>query len=771
MTGRPRRLPLALLVALPLLGCPAGAPGPALIRVTERLDDATIESAVDLAATEEELARDVEVVLDAPAAIRHDGDWIAPLLLESAGAPRALALAAARVTPARLHRIVVDVGRALAEDERLFVLELPGPATPDELRDPTFAETTLRNHRTFLRAVPTDADGRGEVRWVADDDARGLLVGAVLADATEVTTRVERHSERAGWLLSLEAPAGARSPYRRRATVGRVTHDAVVLGAPATLRLPLRLPAGAPVFTAEVGMPFPDRNPRVAVEVEVTAGDDRTAVRVALDARTPRWSGIDLDLRAFAGRDVLLTMHARPIGGEGQLVAFGAPLVEARDDADARPDVVVVSLDTVRADRLSAYGFERTTSPTLEAMARDGVLFERAYTTAPWTLPSHVSLSSGELPDRHGVHGSKSRVHATTPWLPEALAGAGYVTVAWTGGGYVNPAFGFARGFDRYGIVDPAFPPEGWAARRNDPRDRANAAKAAASRASLLERLAKPRRAPLFAFVHTYVAHDYAAAPDDLEAVGAEAGDVPRLIADFSPTKASRDAATLSPERKEEIRRRYDATLRAADRLVADVLAALERAGRLERAIVVVLSDHGEELFERGDLGHGQSVHEEQVRVPLLIRAPGVAPARVAEVVSLVDVAPTVRAMVGLDPSPRDGRDLAPLLAGTSVPFQPAIARGTRRDRVFRAVVGPTLKLVRDDTPGSAPERALFDLAADPGERVDVSPARSDDAARLERVLVKTVDRVRALGPAGGEATLSTDVVEDLEALGYLGGE
>src|SRR5690606_16852724 len=112
--------------------------------------------------------------------------------------------------------------------------------------------------------------------------------------------------------------------------------------------------------------------------------------------------------------------------------------------------------------------------------------------------------------------------------------------------------------------------------------DRAGAQKSLASREELLATLSRPRRAPLFAFVHTYVAHDYAASPADLTAVGAAPAALDRLLRDFSPTEASRDAATLSDERKDEIRRRYDATLREADRLVADVLAALERSGRLD---------------------------------------------------------------------------------------------------------------------------------------------------------------------------------------------
>lgn len=764
-----------LLAVLTLLGCPAAAPPEALIRLVERLDRATIESAVDLAASETALAADVEVVFDGPAPVRHTGEWVAPLLVETTVDARTLTLVQSRVQPARMHRVVVDVGRPLADDERLFVLEVPTAGTTEEVADASWVETTLRNYRTFLRPIATDGAGRGAARFGVDDDAHALLVLAVLADDTPVRVRVERFSERAGWLLALNRAVDGDSPWRRRTTVSRVTYDSIVLGAPGKLELPLRLPAGSPVFSTSVVMPFADRNPQVTVEVVVTDGDERATARASLDGRAPRWTELSVDLAAFAGRDVDLTLHVRPLGGEGQLVAFGAPIVQTRDPSDQRPDLVIVSLDTVRADRLSVYGFERPTSPTLETLARDAVVFERAYTTAPWTLPSHVSLLSGELPDRHGVHGPKSRIDPSTPWLPEALAGAGYTTAAWTGGGYVNPVFGFGRGFDRYGIVDPAFPPAAWADSQRDPNHALGARKAEASRTSLLEALATPRRAPLFAFVHTYVAHNYSASPEDLEAIGVAPRDVGRFAAEFSPTAASRDAATLSDERKEDARRRYDATLREADRLVADVLGALERSGRLERTIVVVVSDHGEELFEHGDLGHGQSLHEEMVRVPFLIRAPGVAAARRGEVVSLVDVAPTVRALIGLDAAPRDGRDLSPALgsgaAAERMPFAPAVARGTRRDLVFRAVVGPTLKLMREDRPGRPAVVRLFDLAEDPEERRDIRDAREADAARLENVLVKTVERVRALGPAGTDAALSPEIVKDLEALGYLGGE
>jgi len=796
------RTAVAGLATLTLLGtgCGSEPPGAPPLRLTERSQGVRVESAVGLDAAGADPLAGAELCYDArhgdaePATgFRHRAAWVRPVLFDDEEAAEPGAVEAALVPLEPKRRVLVRAHRAAAaaSDDRLFVLELSFEPTPAELADPAYAEELFRQIGTFVRELtpvpPADApegsphssgdEQRLETTFVPHPTTTGVLVGRAGELTEPVRFEVRQLSARGGWLYASGRPG--RAPWVRSVTAQRDTREALVCEVGGSFTFDVWVPGGRPRLTTAITTLFasPDRSLEVEVDVR---GDDGTSHHGRRFTAPPRgWAELEVDLEPFAGQRVTVTLAASEPTPSEALVAFGAPCVESVDPRE-RLDVVLISLDTLRADRSSAYGYDAETTPTLARLAAESVVFENAITTAPWTLPAHISIFSGQYPDRHRVHGQHSHLAAETPWIAEEFQRAGYRTLAFTGSGYVNPEFGFARGFDRYAFTDPSFPPPEWLRRRRaigiaqgppnvqPPR----------TRVELLERLREPRRAPRFVFVHTYAAHNYAAGPEDLRALGAERDDVDELVTGVDTNALNRrlDELPDGPE-ADRLRERasflYDASLRVADRLVADVLDALERADRLEHTVVVVLSDHGEELFERGNIGHGGSVYEEMVRVPLMIRLPGASPARVPNVVSLVDVAPTLRELCGLpspaEPGREDGRSLVPLLHGESLPPRPALARGDRRDLVFRCLRGADFKFVLEERPAETPRTRLFALDADPNEVVDRSDEQAARTDELAETLRGTVERLEALGPHRVEAELSGDVLENLKELGYLG--
>lgn len=781
-----RRAPIPALAALVVLAaCGSHRPEPpALIRLLDCLGDADVATAAGTPAdAAAEVERDTRVLLHCrssslPANRRASlpgrwGDWLG----RSGSAEQPLRIAAIPLEPAANPFLRIDVTTAapLAAADGLFAVEVAERLDGGVLADESRLAAVLRKRRAHLRPLAPLHSGDGtrhRLEFAPEGGAPWLLIGAFGAPERLGDPRLSvlDLSRRGAWLARAAVPGA--SPWQLAVEVDSRRQEALVLPAGARARFRLRLPAGEPRFLADFAAFLALPVETVAGSVRVTAGSVSASAEVAAHTGDPEFAPLALDLTAFAGRDVVLELAAGT-GSAAALAAFGKPRVEVARE-DPRPDVVLVSLDTVRADRLSLYGANRPTSPALDRLGSAAIVFDRAIAAAPWTLPAHASLLSGLYPDRHGAHGARSRVPAAVPWLPEQFARAGYSTAAFTGGGYVLPEFGFARGFDDYAARDPAFPSRALAERAADGgRTAAKAERSARERARLLEHLSAPRRGPRFTFVHSYVAHEYAAAPDDLRALGVAEADVANLAGSTSAAdlnlRIQRDPGARE-RTAAEAEVRYLAGLRAADALVRDVVEALSSGGRLEHTVVVVTSDHGEELFERGGFGHGSSVFEEQVRVPLLIHVPGLAPRRVADVVSQVDVAPTLRALVGLEAGAADGRDLGPLLRGGALLAEPALVRGSEQDRVFRALRGSRYKLVAEESDAGPAAAALFDLQADPAERADLWPTADPRQRGLEPALRERVAGLRARAAATVESAISSGTMQDLRALGYLGG-
>jgi arylsulfatase A-like enzyme/Tfp pilus assembly protein PilF len=405
--------------------------------------------------------------------------------------------------------------------------------------------------------------------------------------------------------------------------------------------------------------------------------------------------------------------------------------------------LVLVTVDTLRADHVGAYGGTVPT-PNLDRLAREGALVEQASAHVPLTRPSHVSLFSGLLPTETGVRDNVSpAVAPDSPLLAEVLRAAGFATAGFVSSVVLARASGLDRGFERYADAFEADP--------EDPRF-LNTAQKRGDRtlAEALAWLEENRRAPrLGLWLHLYDPHD--------------------------PYEPPEPYASRFSDRP------YAGEVAWSDELVGRLDAALARLGLAEDTLLVVTADHGEGLGEHGESLHGFFAYESTLRVPLLLRGPGVAPAiRLEGPVGLVDLLPTLLDLLDLPPPPGlpgRGRSIAAALGGGAPPpaaplyaesLVPRLHFGWSELRVLRA---GRWKYIQ------APRPELYDLARDPGETVDrlaEEGARAQGLrASLEGFLARERARERLAAGAGTTApapALPAELAEKLGALGYLGG-
>lgn len=452
-----------------------------------------------------------------------------------------------------------------------------------------------------------------------------------------------------------------------------------------------------------------------------------------------RWSAADVALAPSARR---IAMSCPELPDDAQ-AWIAAPVFGGRAPPGAR-NILLVSLDTVRADAVGAYGQAVPATPHLDALASRGTLFTRAFAPAPWTLPSHVSVMTGLMPSWHGRWDLRVRDRELppVPTLAEILGRAGLLTAAFTGEGSISWPFGASRGFDL--VVE--HPPTRSARSRKECDASAN---------RLILWLQERAGAPCFLFWHVYEPH----APYlDRRFVGLPVTLPPGVAADAT-----------------EDWQRYLGDLAAADAALGRILQAIDDLGLRETTDVVVISDHGEEFGEhskgvRSDrTRHGHALWDTLLHVPLVVVSPRVPPGRRDDLVSLIDLFPTILDLAGVPAPPSQGRSFAGDPARTFVAAEglyPDYAPHERK--AWREAGG--LKHVGELA--SPPREWLFDTSADPLETNDLSslrPAdtqrmRADAAAFFREAPLETAVR---LAPRSGEQ-IPPELLESLRALGYV---
>ena len=428
----------------------------------------------------------------------------------------------------------------------------------------------------------------------------------------------------------------------------------------------------------------------------------------------------------------------------------------------ASPNVVIYLVDTLRADRLGCYGYDRPTTPRLDEFARESMLFQNVEAQSSWTKPAVASIFTGCHPVVHGANDWPDRLSDEHRTLAELLAMAGYETAAFVSSAVVVREFGFDRGFQtfeqvRKETIEPSGTTSSWVERQAlDWLDR---------------RSERPDAKPFLLYLHTLDPHAPYAPEERLRSLFApEVTDTSIGTVDA----INRLAATPPPGRARELSDLYDAEIRGNDESFGRLMAALEDAGRLDDTVVVFLSDHGEGFFEHGRLQHGNSLHAELVRVPLLIRFPDGRGAglRVPEIAQQIDVLPTLLHFLELDvPAAIQGASLLPLLERSKPEWnRAALAHLEFEGRTWRSLRQADHRLLlRRRTAGAELERQLFDVAADPLEQRDLFATEPRLASRLESRF-ETAFAALTVAPPGVPARLDEEALRELRALGYLNG-
>jgi arylsulfatase A-like enzyme/thioredoxin-like negative regulator of GroEL len=400
------------------------------------------------------------------------------------------------------------------------------------------------------------------------------------------------------------------------------------------------------------------------------------------------------------------------------------------------PNIIFITVDTTRADRMGFLGSKRGATPNLDNLARQGVVFEQAYSQAPLTPVSHATIFTGTYPQFHTVTDFGHPLPSLLPAVPEILQKSGYHTAAFVGSLILDPKANMAPGFDRgFDYFDAGFHQ-----RRGPDETRYNSIERRAGDVvgHAIAWLQKNRQSPFFIWVHLYDPH-----------------------APYDPP-APYDKQFKDP---------YDGEIAYADSALGKLFAYLRQRGLYDRALVAVMSDHGESLGAHGESMHGIFLYDETIHVPLLFKMPGelLAGRRVSARVRLVDVAPTLLSMLSLPLPPTfQGESLVPLMKPSPKPARdlPAYAETDYPHRAFgwsalRSLRTGKYLFVR------APKRELYDESQDKSAQHNLAAASPAVTATLQSQLDEFHDRTSSFKENSDQKTLSAEQSENLAALGY----
>jgi arylsulfatase A-like enzyme len=408
----------------------------------------------------------------------------------------------------------------------------------------------------------------------------------------------------------------------------------------------------------------------------------------------------------------------------------------ARGKSAKRPNLLYVSVDTLRADHLGTYGWSRPTSPNVDAFAAKGVVFERAQSSSSWTLPSLTTLMTSLLPSTHRCEKDSSRLDPSYTTLAEILRDAGYDTAIVASHLFLNAGHGLQQGFTR---VDTRIIQDDFAITSPQVTDWG---------VSWLEdKAAADEGTPWFLWLHYFDPH-----------------------APYLPHEGISEP--FGTDKKIDL---YDGEIAFTDLHLGRLFETFERLGFAENTIVVFVADHGEEFGEHGQEGHGYDLHEEVVHVPLVLRVPGIAPRRVQDLVPTVDVLPTLLDLCGVKArGDIEGRTLLPLLRGEKDEPREALSEDKWMYRYdITSLARGTWKYI-DSKRREDVSEMLFDHSVDPGETKNVLAEHKDVAADLRSGLRARQERAKALG-ASYERHPASDLPpseqERLQKIGYAGEE
>jgi len=495
--------------------------------------------------------------------------------------------------------------------------------------------------------------------------------------------------------------------------------------------------------------------------------------------RYPHWFLVALCFLAClgCGESKDSTANAAPASKSGKEPA--SKTGRKRAPPDKPRNVLLIYVDTLRADHLEAYGYDKPTSPVIKKLAEKGALFTAAHSAAPWTYSSTASLVTGLYPAAHGAivpgvvkikpaNGKQEKVDLAPGFqtMAEHFAAAGFKTALFAHNAHLG--HGNEQGFETYRNV----------------RKRIEASTQVKRALKWLKE--QPKGAPFLLEVHfldPHVKNDPTAASSKLFPAVAALDDAGRKLASDYRSGPDDTKPLNSPEFREQRIGMYDASIRDVDRAVGQLLKGLGRHRR--DTLVVFTADHGEELWDHEKLeqslysdlngvygvGHGHTMFEELMHVPLIVSMPGfIKPASINDQVSLVDVLPTLLDLTGLLPAANlDGRTLRPLLEGRTLPARPLLFDSPLLGRDKQGILSGRWKFVRSDSESDL----LVDLKEDPLETTNVAALHPDEVKRLRALLDAALAASRARGDGLRSTTpviheMEPDELQDLKELGYV---
>jgi len=751
-------LAAALLAALLAPACgPAPEVGPAGLDLLELLPPDTEPAELRLAgvkwkrwAFDDGLPREWRVGPDTTGVERRPGG------LRFAGSPSPWVELRAAIDPLRYEKLVVVFEEGEGEAAELYysydrppVFRLAGRV------ESTPASRAAPHERHFLLPHPDGAERRLEAFRLYPGGRPG-----VPATVKKVSLVPRRDGFIAEAILSRER-IDLEQEYRRcwRFIGG------------GERQVTFRVPAAGAVLRFGSGTLIGGGEARLRLAASAPGGGEAVLLDEPFGPRGRGWADHCVDLGRWAGRELTLSFRVTPTAGFGAIRLVGAPMVRRPGGAE-RPNVVLLVLDTLRADRLSAWGRPERITPHLDRLARRGLLFGRARATSSWTVPSTAALITGRYPDVPGVERGKApAVAPDSATLAERFADHGYVTGGFSANFVLDGFRGFHRGFDTW-----------YLAPYQDARLTA---------AELNQRALHWARAqgegPLFLYLHYMDPHE----PYDAPSIRRPHG----RAGPFSIERGHRwrDGTILpllmgwdeleGPEERELIEGWYHEEVAYLDRCIGRFFASLRAAGLLENTVLLVTADHGEEFGDHGFWSHGFSLYREMLHVPLLLTSPVLGPgAGTVEPspVSLLDITPTLLSLAGLPPphGPAHGRSLLDpspqrtLFAATAacgLPPRYSAFDGryalVRIDPDAAGAVKPGSRAARWLDRAAPPAVALYDLEADPAERHNLAAELPAVASRLSRALETQFPQA---AQAGDPATAGAADLERLRALGYI---
>ena len=437
-------------------------------------------------------------------------------------------------------------------------------------------------------------------------------------------------------------------------------------------------------------------------------------------------------------------------------------VITTQDDAPARgANLLLISIDSLRADHLHCYGYERETSPALDALAAEGILFENTIAQAPWTLPSHASLLTSTYPRTHQVTSKERRLPVGVRTLARMLKAEGYDNRAVVSGPFMQAQFGLRRGFAQY---DDSIAQGG--------HKRSHRVVTSPTINATAMRMLDEVEPPFFLFLHYWDVHyDYQPPPPydrmfDPDYAGSITG---REFISGTEVYDGMDERDL-----EHVLALYDGEIAWVDHHVGQLIASLKERGLYENTVIVVTSDHGDEFLEHGELGHQHSLYQELLRVPFILRVPNLEGGRrIDRLVQSIDIMPTLLDLLGASPSRKaQGRSHYSLLRGGESDTLPVFAATTKgrkdkesqeRTQSWCVFSGRFKYIVYEDDRYPA---ELYDLEADPGELTNL--AHEAVSAEMAAILDAWRRRTEPLEPSFHKG-LAKRTAEDLRMLGYAG--